>query len=86
MHPNAATMLNYHCCKSRIATYVTTTRCPWRQMPERYGHFTTCWRRLLCWQNERVWGQILTVLAEEATEDTPQMHPACEDGTEPASP
>jgi transposase len=66
--------------------YVTKTQCPWRQMPERYGHFTTCWRRLLQWQNQRVWEKILTVLAMEVPEMPHPIRPACDDSPEPASP
>jgi transposase len=43
--------------------YVLTNGCPWRHMLPCYGHYVTCWRRLLRWQNMGVWPHIQRILA-----------------------
>jgi len=39
--------------------YVLTTGCRWMDMPIKYGHYSTAFRRLKRWQNEGVWSKIL---------------------------
>jgi len=43
--------------------YVQHFRCSWRKMPQRYGSYVTCWRRLMKWQNDGTWKQIVQILA-----------------------
>lgn len=42
--------------------WIDRTGAPWRDLPERYGPFTTCHERLLRWQEEGVWPRILAAL------------------------
>jgi transposase len=51
--------------------WVQRTGSPWRDLPESYGSFTTCHGRLLRWQKDGTWPQILQALqahVEEAGE------------------
>jgi transposase len=43
--------------------YVLLTGCRWMDMPIRYGHYSTAFRRLKRWQGEGVWSRILMALA-----------------------
>jgi transposase len=43
--------------------YVLLTGCRWMDMPIRYGHYSTAFRRLKRWQREGVWSRILMALA-----------------------
>lgn len=49
--------------------FVLKTGCAWRDMPKKYGSYTTCWRRLKQWQKwgvwERIWRKLLKQLREE---------------------
>jgi transposase len=38
-------------------------------MPERYGSYTTAWRRLKRWSEERVWNEIMESLRDSAYND-----------------
>jgi transposase len=42
--------------------WVLKTGARWQDLPRRYGHPTTCWRRLRRWQEEGVWQRILEAL------------------------
>jgi len=42
--------------------YVLVTGCRWMDIPRRYCHYSTAWRRLKRWQKEGVWAQILEAL------------------------
>lgn len=50
--------------------YVLKTGCAWADMPERYGSYVTCWRRLQTWSEdgtwERIWRALLGQLDAEA--------------------
>lgn len=50
--------------------YVLKTGCAWADMPERYGSYVTCWRRLQTWSEdgtwERIWQALLGQLDAEA--------------------
>jgi transposase len=43
--------------------YVLLTGCRWMDMPIRYGHYSTAFRRLKRWRREGVWSRILMALA-----------------------
>jgi transposase len=49
--------------------YVLRTGCAWMDMPERYGSYVTCWRRLRDWTHagiwERIWQSLLGQLDEQ---------------------
>lgn len=42
--------------------YVLVTGCRWTDMPCKYCHYSTAWRRLKRWQEEGVWKSILEAL------------------------
>jgi transposase len=42
--------------------FVLATGCGWNHMPDRYGNYVTCWRRLLRWQTKGIWAQIQHLL------------------------
>ncbi len=35
--------------------WVLRSGAPWRDLPERYGPYTTCYNRLVRWRKARVW-------------------------------
>jgi len=45
--------------------YVLTTGCRWMDMPKRYGHYSTAWRRLKHWGKEGVWPKVVEALASK---------------------
>lgn len=42
--------------------WVLKTGARWEDMPRRYGHPSTCWRRLRQWERVGVWKRILEAL------------------------
>ncbi|MEM0080126.1 MAG: IS5 family transposase [Nitrososphaerota archaeon] len=42
--------------------YVLVTGCRWMDMPSRYGHYSTAFRRFKRWMELGVWKQILNAL------------------------
>jgi transposase len=46
--------------------WILRTGAPWRDLPARYGPYTTCHDRLLRWQRDGTWERILQVLQAEA--------------------
>jgi transposase len=36
---------------------------PWRDLPENYGPYTTCYNRLVRWRQAGIWDQIMEALA-----------------------
>jgi hypothetical protein len=42
--------------------YVLATGCGWNHLPERYGNYVTCWRRLLRWKQTRAWATATRLL------------------------
>ena len=42
--------------------FVLKTGCRWRDMPGDYGCPSTCWLRLIRWQEQGVWKRVLRVL------------------------
>jgi hypothetical protein len=51
--------------------YVLGHDCAWNKLPKRYGSTTTCWRRLLQWQNQGIWHQIEHILVSSGIPTPP---------------
>lgn len=45
--------------------WVARTGCSWREMPEKYGDFTTAYRRWRVWKERGLWQRILRALGWE---------------------
>lgn len=50
--------------------WVIRTGAPWRDMPERYGPYQTCYDRFLRWQKNGIWQQILTAIQQQGDKAT----------------
>jgi transposase len=37
---------------------------PWRDLPDSFGHFTTCYNRFVRWRMTGIWDLIMEALAE----------------------
>jgi transposase len=46
--------------------WIDRTGAPWRDLPERYGKWTTVASRFLRWQKAGIWQRILATLQEQA--------------------
>lgn len=46
--------------------YVLRAGCPWRDLPARYGPYTTCYNRYNRWTKRGVWKQIFDTLARRS--------------------
>ena len=46
--------------------YVLRAGCPWRDLPARYGPYTTCYNRYNRWTKRGVWKQIFDTLARQS--------------------
>jgi transposase len=46
--------------------WVTRTGAPWRDLPERYGPWQTCYDRLARWQKSGLWQRVLEALQGQA--------------------
>jgi transposase len=46
--------------------YVLRTGCPWRDLPERYGPYTTCYNRYNRWARRDVWKAVFNLLARRS--------------------
>jgi transposase len=44
------------------------TGAPWRDVPEKYGHWNSIYRRFLRWSKSGVWDSVATALAEAMAE------------------
>lgn len=42
------------------------TGAPWRDVPERYGPWQTCWDRFTRWERDGSWKRVLQVLQAQA--------------------
>ena len=51
--------------------WIDRTGAPWRDLPERYGPFSTCHDRQMRWQEEGVWGRVLAQLIAQEDAQTP---------------
>ena len=45
--------------------FVLRTGIPWRDLPERYGPYTTVYNRYNCWAKAGVWARIFEALAQK---------------------
>ena len=43
--------------------WVLRSGAPWRDLPENYGPYTTCYNRFVRWRRAGVWGGIINALA-----------------------
>ena len=43
--------------------WVLRSGAPWRDLPETYGPYTTCYNRFVRWRQAGVWGKIMSALA-----------------------
>ena len=48
--------------------FVLRTGCPWRDLPERYGPYTTVYNRYNRWAKVGVWLRIFETLSEQSPE------------------
>ena len=39
--------------------WILATGCPWRDLPERYGPWRTCYARFVRWQRDGTWDRLL---------------------------
>lgn len=46
--------------------YILRTGSPWRDLPERYGPYTTCYNRFNRWAKAGVWLRIFEALAQHS--------------------
>lgn len=46
--------------------YVLRTGCPWRDAPERYGPYTTCYNRYNRWARRGIWKAVFDRLARRS--------------------
>jgi transposase len=46
--------------------YVLRAGCPWRDLPERYGPYTTCYNRYNRWSKRGIWKAIFDRLAQKS--------------------
>jgi transposase len=42
--------------------YVLRSGCRWKDLPRKFGHPSTCWRRLKRWEEQEVWDRIFLAL------------------------
>jgi transposase len=61
--------------------WVLRSGAPWRDLPEAFGPFTTCYNRFVRWRRAGVWGRIIEALAAVQMIDTTivrvHQHGAC---------
>jgi transposase len=58
--------------------YVLRTGMPWRDLPERYGLYTTAYNRFNRWSRRGVWKQIFDQVAARGRANLGQVHAASE--------
>jgi len=52
--------------------WILRSGAPWRDLPEMFGPYTTCYNRFVRWRRAGVWGRIIDALAA-AHDDAVQM-------------
>jgi len=52
--------------------WVLRSGAPWRDLPENYGPYTTCYNRFVRWRQAGIWDQIMEAIAA-AHDGTVQM-------------
>src|ERR1700692_3059437 len=53
--------------------YVLRTGMPWRDLPERYGPYTTAYNRFNRWSRRAIWKRIFDTLALKSRETGPRQ-------------
>ena len=43
--------------------WVLRSGAPWRDVPDSFGPYTTCYNRFVCWRRAGVWAKIMSALA-----------------------
>ncbi len=46
--------------------WVLRSGAPWRDLPDNFGPYTTCYNRFVRWRRAGVWGGIMNALAADA--------------------
>jgi transposase len=44
--------------------YILRTGCPWRDLPERYGPYTTVYNRFIRWRKAGIWDRMLDAIVK----------------------
>jgi transposase len=50
--------------------WVLRSGSPWRDLPERYGPYTTCYNRLVRWRKAGVWDRLMDAVSAAHAGDT----------------
>ena len=53
------------------------TGSPWRDVPERYGPYTTCYNRFVRWQRSGVWDRLLKAVSAAHDGDIVMIDSSC---------
>jgi transposase len=56
--------------------WVLRSGAPWRDLPETFGPYTTCYNRFVRWRRAGVWGTIMNALAGGRANDR-HLHCPC---------
>jgi transposase len=54
--------------------WVLRSGAPWRDLPDTYGPYTTCYNRFVRWRRAGVWATIMNVLAGARCHDANDRH------------
>jgi transposase len=60
--PRGVPRVNDRCVLSAIF-WVLRSGAPWRDLPDDFGPYTTCYNRFVRWRRAGVWGRIMDALA-----------------------
>ena len=47
--------------------YILRAGCPWRDLPERYGPYTTVYNRFNRWRKVGIWGKLMDAIVKATT-------------------
>jgi transposase len=57
--------------------WVSRSGAPWRDLPDSFGPYTTCYNRFVRWRRAGVWGKIMNALARDRDGCTDDRHVHC---------